>query len=194
MKKWLKILFGLLVIASIVSLSVTFYVQAQTPTFEEFGDIRDYFPFGLWIKVFEVNTTLNIAPDEVVKVYNDTTIASAIASINESRRWEWVPEWMKPKLSPYSIEYINRGWVWVKQDSPGEWQKIGNTPKYTNTTPYFLWVPNGKYYSMPGICTDGIPWWWNPPKSEPTSTTTAVMLSLAWISFGLVAFIQHRKK
>jgi len=187
MKKWLKILFGLLVIASIVSLSVTFYVQAQTPTFQLFGDIRDYFPFGLWIKVFEVNTTLNIAPDEVVKVYNDTTIASAIASINESRRWEWVPEWMKPKLSPYSIEYINDGWVWYKQDSPGEWTKV----MYTN---YFLWVPDGKYYSIEGIYTDGIPWWYYPPKTEPTPTTTAVMLSLAWISFGLVVFIQHRKK
>lgn len=177
----------LLSIVTIVAIGVFFYAQWSAPSAQFLGDYRDYFPMGTWYKAVKLNTT----PAEFVMVYNDSAVAAAIAGINESRRWDWVEDWMRPRLDSYAIHEINDGYVWHNDvDCKGDF------PPFKYDTDNILWVPDGNYYRIEGYHIDGIPVWWNEKqwwRKPPAMMVMFGTLGVLWIALG-VMFLRQKSR
>jgi len=86
--KVFKIALCVLVAATVISASL--YAVRATVLY---GDIRDYYPFGLWIGVHK----LEGIPSEYTEIENDTYIETAIQNGNET--------WVHQQQS----EYVSKG-------------------------------------------------------------------------------------
>jgi len=87
MKKFLKIAFCVLAVFTLI------FIGLSVAKVMFYGDIRDYYPYGLWVTARKLETI----PDSYVEIENDTYIAQAITTGNQT----WVHE--------QQSEFVNKG-------------------------------------------------------------------------------------
>ena len=172
MKRWIKIAMLVLAGLSVFLISISYAEHAKyVSTYE---DLRDYYPFGLWIKAYR----LTEQPKTWVELENDTYIAQAIKG---EQNLTFVP--INPEYN-WTKRWIEEGWVWVQEDDPNsEFMKKGHPD-------YIFWVPDGNYYFIDHRWIDGYPehFKYLPPPSE-----TAAFLSVPWIILTGIIIREHRK-
>jgi hypothetical protein len=109
--KWLRIGFIVLAVLSAVLIGLSWAEQISEEVW--YGDLRDYYPFGLYIGAKQ----LSVQPDHWIPLANDTYVQEAInkAALGLEEVWTWVQQ------DNYTSEFVNAGFpeyvLWLPNDS-----------------------------------------------------------------------------
>jgi len=166
--KWLRIGFIVLAILSAVLIGLSWAEQISEEVW--YGDLRDYYPFGLCIAAKQ----LSVQPDHWIPLTNDTYVQEAVDKAA-----------LDFEEDPTAWGIDHRVWTWVQQDN--------YTSEFVNAgfPEYILWLPNDSYYFIHKRYVDGIPEKYN---SLPPPTTTATLLSIPWILFAGMVIVREKKR